>query len=221
MAVAKSVATHDRICEAAIRVVVRGGLLAMSLDNVAKEAGVSKGGVMYHFATKDKLVEGVVTFFAARVERMLLEQIALDPEPRMRWVRAMLACLSPQLAAGRGARRSEELSPDIQHRFMVAVLAAAANAPQLLEPLRQLGRRLSDRLLADANDGLEQLLLWLAVDGLFLWQFVGLIDEGDPLFAEIATALRQKAGLPPLGGESPKRPARPRASTTRGRRHVR
>jgi AcrR family transcriptional regulator len=202
--------TRDRICEAAIRTASRDGLLAMTLDNVAKEAGISKGGVMYHFPSKDDLVRGMLEYFGARVEQQVLRQMAADPEPRFRWARSMLTCLfpDPQVAAD----REDPLSPEVMDRFMLAALAAAVNSPGLIEPLRQVGLRLRERLLSDPADGLEQLLIWLAVDGLFLWQFVGLIRQDEPLYAEIGAALRAKvmtaatssaAHRAPTPGESP------------------
>ena len=54
---------RESILEAAIHVASRDGLLAMTLDNVAREAGVSKGGLIYHFASKEQiLVEGLTRF---------------------------------------------------------------------------------------------------------------------------------------------------------------
>jgi AcrR family transcriptional regulator len=198
--------TTDRICLAAIRTVIRDGLLALTLDNVAKEAGVSKGGVMYHFPTKDQLVTAMLTYFSTQAERMLMARIAEDPEPRRRWVRAMVSCLfphsggsesaAPELPAWPGDDAGPEtlLPPEVMHRFMLAVLAAAVNNPGLMEPMRQLGKRMIGRLMADPEDGLDQLLIWLAVDGLFLWQFVGMLDPADPLYQQLGAALlRQTA----------------------------
>lgn len=182
--------TRDRILEAAIRTASRDGLLAMTLDNVAKEAGVSKGGVMYHFPAKDELVRGMLEYFGAQVEQMVLRRIADDPEPRFRWARSMLTCLFPDPQGTED--RGEPFSPEVLDRFMLTALAAAVNSPGLIEPLRQVGLRLRERLLSDPADGLDQLLVWLAVDGLFLWQFVGLIRRDEPLYAEIGEALRAK-----------------------------
>lgn len=182
--------TREKICEAAIRTASRDGLLAMTLDNVAREAGVSKGGVMYHFPSKEELVRGMLEYFGAKVELMILQRIADDPEPRFRWVRSMLSCLFPDPESPRS--ESEPFSPEVLDGFMLAALAAAVNSPGLIEPLRQVGLRLRERLLSDPEDGLDQLLVWLAVDGLFLWQFVGLIRRDEPLYAEIGAALRAK-----------------------------
>ena len=64
----KSQATREKLCETAIEIAAREGLAAMTLDNVARHAGVSKGGVTYHFPSKEKLVEGVVEHFGQRLE---------------------------------------------------------------------------------------------------------------------------------------------------------
>lgn len=210
--------TIERICQAAIRTATRDGLLAMTLDNVAKEAGVSKGGVMYHFPSKEHLVTKMLSYYSELVERMLMTRIANDPEPHRRWARAMLSCLFsqptppnqqspgvlPQVAGestGETADDSaggaeDDMSPEVFHRFMLAVLAAAVNNPGIFEPLRKLGTRMRDRLLSDPNDGLEQLLIWLAVDGLLLWQYVGMIDPADPVFQKIGIALQERVSPP-------------------------
>jgi hypothetical protein len=217
----KAADTREKICQAAIRTVTRDGLLAMTLDNVAKEAGLSKGGVMYHFASKDSLVEAMLTYFSEGVERMLLEQVAADPEPRHRWVRAMLTCLFPDPTGEPGSVKTsvDGLSPEVQEQFMLAMVAAAANAPHILAPLRRLGAQVCQRLLSEEDDGMEQLLLWLAVDGLFLWQFVGLIDRDDPLFHRIGEALRQKADVGRRAEPGGERRGADRIARSGGRAH--
>ena len=189
-----TISTIERICQAAIRTASRDGLLAMTIDNVAKEAGVSKGGVMYHFPSKELLMTATLNFYSEQIELMLMRRIANDPQPRMRWARAMLELMFPDPKPTECSTDVHEgLEPDVKPQFMLAVLAAAVNNPGLIEPLRQLGKRMRDRLLSDPEDGLEQLMIWLAVDGLFLWQFVGMIDHDDPLYQQIGRALRDRA----------------------------
>jgi AcrR family transcriptional regulator len=53
-------ATRRRLLDAAVAVVRREGPRALTLDAVAAEAGVSKGGLLYHFATKDDLVDALI-----------------------------------------------------------------------------------------------------------------------------------------------------------------
>lgn len=182
-----------RICEAAIVVAARDGLLAMTLDNVAKEAGVSKGGVMYHFHTKEELIAAMLGDFGQRMVGQLFERIAWDPEPTNRWARNLLACAHPETSGGDGA---EGISSEVVERYMLTALAAAVLQPGAIEPLTKLGLELRDRLAADVEGGLDQLLAWLTIDGLFLWRFVGLIRRDDPLFDKILARLRQNLAAP-------------------------
>lgn len=50
--------TRDRILDAFEALLIDDGEKAATLDAVAALAGVSKGGLLYHFASKDALVEG-------------------------------------------------------------------------------------------------------------------------------------------------------------------
>ncbi len=52
--------TTDDILDAAERVVVRAGATGLSIDAVAKEAGVSKSRVVYDHKTKSALLEALV-----------------------------------------------------------------------------------------------------------------------------------------------------------------
>jgi len=188
--------TRDRLCESAIRIAARDGILAMTLDNVAKEAGVSKGGVMYHFRTKDELVQAMLRHFGERLEAMLTRKVADDPNPNHRWARAFVDCVfpAPEVTASSPSPAGEGLAftPEIIDQFLLATITATINAPALLEPLRQTAQRFRDRMLADSESGMDQLLTWLALDGLFLWQFVGLINRQDPLFHQVGEAIRQR-----------------------------
>lgn len=70
--VAKARTTRDRLLDAFETLLVTVGSRAATLDAVAAEATVSKGGLLYHFHSKDALVEGMLT--------RLREQGAADAE---------------------------------------------------------------------------------------------------------------------------------------------
>lgn len=52
--------TRAKLIAAAAAVIRRDGAQALTLDAVAAHAGVSKGGLLYHFPSKDALVEGML-----------------------------------------------------------------------------------------------------------------------------------------------------------------
>ncbi|MFO0864544.1 MAG: TetR/AcrR family transcriptional regulator [Gemmataceae bacterium] len=186
----KSKNARDTLCEAALRIANRDGLLAMTLDNVAKEAQVSKGGLMYHFPTKDDLIRAMLEYFGDDAEQLLIRKMAEDPGARFRFARSFLSSVFGDGEEDRDA--PEHLKREALERMMLAMIAAVANNPNVIEPLRGKVAKIRDRVLSDRRDGMEQLLIWLAVDGLMLWQFLGLIDREDPLFAEVGAALRKK-----------------------------
>ena len=51
--------TRDRIVDAFQDLLIDQGERAATLDAVAQRAGVSKGGLLYHFGSKDALIEGL------------------------------------------------------------------------------------------------------------------------------------------------------------------
>ena len=60
MAYAKSAVSSQQIIDAAIRVLARQGYARTSLLDIAKEAGMSKGALHYHYPTKDALIHAVL-----------------------------------------------------------------------------------------------------------------------------------------------------------------
>jgi AcrR family transcriptional regulator len=55
----KGEARREAIIQAALRLIKERGAHALTLDAVAKQAGVSKGGLIHHFNTKEALVRGI------------------------------------------------------------------------------------------------------------------------------------------------------------------
>jgi AcrR family transcriptional regulator len=55
--------------------VKRDGLAHLAIEAVAREAGFSKGGVLYHFPTKESLIEGMITSFLEAFEHDLIRTL--------------------------------------------------------------------------------------------------------------------------------------------------
>ena len=55
---------REKILDATVQVAIRDGVMAMTLDAVAQEAGVSKGGLLYHFRSKDDLIAAMLVHFS-------------------------------------------------------------------------------------------------------------------------------------------------------------
>ena len=58
--------TRERIRAAAQALVAEQGSANLTLEAVAKGAGISKGGLLYHYANKQALLEGMLEDLLAR-----------------------------------------------------------------------------------------------------------------------------------------------------------
>ena len=63
--------TRERLLTAAVSALQRQGVGALTLDAVAREAGVSKGGLLHHFPSKDALSEALASKQVQNVEESL------------------------------------------------------------------------------------------------------------------------------------------------------
>ncbi|MBR7309653.1 helix-turn-helix transcriptional regulator, partial [Klebsiella pneumoniae] len=76
----------------------RDGIAALSLNAVAREAGVSKGGLLHHFPNKQALIFALFARLLAIMEKAISELMAADNIAYGRFTRAYLRYLStPEL----------------------------------------------------------------------------------------------------------------------------
>ena len=55
----KANAKRELILNAATQIALDSGFHSLTLDAVAKRAGISKGGLLYHYPNKDLLIKGI------------------------------------------------------------------------------------------------------------------------------------------------------------------
>ena len=68
---AKGLETRDRIVDVAVRFIARNGARGTSLADIAAEAGVSQTGLLYHFRSKEALLNAVMDRHLAFSEQWL------------------------------------------------------------------------------------------------------------------------------------------------------
>ena len=85
-------ATRESLLNAAGEVVLRSGADALTLDAVAKEAGVSKGGLLYHFPNKDALLTSMVANLITEFEQLLELELTREGDLTAKgaWLRAYI-----------------------------------------------------------------------------------------------------------------------------------
>ena len=132
--------------------------------------------------------------FAAEVEQGLITRIANDPVADRRWVRAMIDMVfAPETEkTGDASGAPRGLPPEMTHKFILAMLAAFAANPALLSVIKPFMERMRNRVQAEPG-GIEQIVTWLAADGLFLWELFGMARPGDPTWNAVVAELRRRS----------------------------
>jgi len=180
--------TRDRILDAAESIVIRDGVARLTLEAAAAQAQLSKGGVLYHFRTRDALVSGMVERLVAAFDADLDDEVAADDATGAaasgRYIRAYVR------ATVRPPRTEEDVR---RERAGAAVLAAMASEPELLEPLRLSFDRWQLRLVSDGIDPVRATVARLAADGLWLVDLFGFAPLDEPLRAWVAAYLEDLA----------------------------
>ncbi|MBI4578643.1 MAG: TetR/AcrR family transcriptional regulator [Planctomycetes bacterium] len=152
---------RDRLLNAAEQVVGRDGVANLTLEAVANEAGVSKGGLLYHFPTKSALITAIVERMAVQCEGDQERAVAADPCPTGAFTRAYLAA------------RAEPREPH-KRPVHTALLAAAGTDPQYLDPFRKRFLEWQARLASDGIAPEVATIVRLALDGLALGRLLDL-----------------------------------------------
>lgn len=153
--------TRDRLLDAAARIVLRDPS-KLTLDAVAEEAGVSKGGLLYHFSSKSQLLEAVVDRWEAGFEEEI-EAVA-DPGPGG-WTRAYVDVTA------------KDFDDPKTRGIDSGIIAALALHPERLETVRERYAAKQQRIERDGIDAVDATIVRLATDG--LW-FCELLDLGPP-----------------------------------------
>ena len=143
---------RNKILEAAFTVVAEQGANRLTIDAVAAESGFSKGGVLYHFQSKNALLTGMLAHLVDAILNRIEDQ--------------KLTNLLPSLI---GARQETDVT---ERRASLALLTAFAEDKRLLEPARQQMTQLYRESVDDKAEE-EAAILFFANEGL---RFLELFD---------------------------------------------
>ncbi len=150
---------RTRILDAAEAIVQARGVVGLTLEAAARDAHVSKGGLLYHFASKEALLDALLRRLAQFMEREYRDCVAAMPEGPGRVARAML-----EWGFGEGEHACDE-----RHDRAAAVfLAAFHHDPALLDPIREVIARMRADLAADGLPPGHGNAINAAGDGMFM-----------------------------------------------------
>lgn len=174
--------SRDDILAAARTVLLRDGIAAVTLEAVAREAGMSKTGLYYYFASKELLVFelmfGIWESQGARI-RDAVEVVETGPAALAAIIRKTVEAFAPQM-------------DDFRLAFLFGQISSSSRllvSPEQFERIRPLNNMIlggaTEKLTAEDRSGAVEprLLAFLAhVSALGLLTMKGLVEsQGDPL----------------------------------------
>ena len=171
--------TRNVILDAAETVVATMGVANLTFEEVARVANVSKGGVLYHFPSKEALTEAMIERFIDRFDTAVAEAAENDGTPVGRNIRAYV----------RATVGEPPLTGELFDRANGAITAALANFPERLEPVRQQSAR-NQKMIEDGTlDPIFATIVRLAIDGMWLAENFNLMRFDPSLKAAVGERL--------------------------------
>jgi len=171
---------RERLLDAVEVLLVERGTSGLTLDHVAERAGVSKGGLLYHFPSKAKLLDGLIDRLGDQVDSAVARAPS-DPGEVVRWFISTSTLPSAQETSLYRAltavlRSEDDLASDRLRRIFdeyASPVRAALSDPVLVETVRLIG------------------------DGLFLAQLLGLARPESDVLDALMEDLAERAGSAP------------------------
>ncbi|MGY6657347.1 TetR/AcrR family transcriptional regulator [Amycolatopsis sp. TRM77291] len=159
----------ERILDSYEEILIEQGPGGVTLDAVAAHAGVSKGGLLYHFGSKEALVEGLMERLATLSEADL-EEARKAPEGVVSWyLRTAITDVTQRKAL---------------HRTTMATIRIMLTEPRVAEVVQVYNQKLHDLISEHVDDPLAAELIILVGDGLYLRAALGR-EDASPLLDRI------------------------------------
>ncbi|WP_258934382.1 TetR/AcrR family transcriptional regulator [Nesterenkonia pannonica] len=183
---------REQALEAATRVVQRDGVTALSYEAVAAEAGLTKGGLVYHFPSREALLRALHEHVSGGWERYMAQQVSDDANP----ARPEELDAQSRLDAYVRGSASPAGNPD---RAELQLMLQATEDPESQAIWNAVHERWAPPLPEESDDrAVDMFLARLASDG--LWLYEALTDEQlepalrETLLARIIQRGRGEAG---------------------------
>ena len=152
--------------QAALTIIARDGPGQLTFDAIARESGISKGGLMYQFRTKGDVLKALLEHDIEYFENFSRDYLAGEGATKS----------EPNLAAEIATMRKATDNPKAGG---FAILAALLEDPALLSATRERSAAKVKRIKAEAADPELTMLRWAAARGLVFTALLGLCPLSD------------------------------------------
>ncbi|MGW6374892.1 TetR/AcrR family transcriptional regulator [Rhodococcus sp. NPDC055112] len=164
--------TRDRILDALERLLLESGLSQITLEAVAAEASVSKGGLLYHFRSKDALLAGMVRRLGERSDQQLAQAGTSVSEWYLQTV---------------DANTTNELA---LFQSTIAALRSVDGKPgEIQQAVIDMMRSWDEGLRAEFDDPIQAEIVRLVGDGIYLAALLGLPQPDPELYRQVVDRL--------------------------------
>lgn len=172
---------RTEILDAARRVIAHAGVTAVTFESVAEEAGITKGGVMYHFPSREAMLVALHEHLAAQWEAGLVEAAGKPADQ---------ATSRERLAA------YARVSTQSATREDLLLMLETVNDPAMNTPWNDVLNRWTAPIpdtgtMSPAE--LNQIIARLAADGLWLHESLTTTTLPDPIRLQIGEYLAELA----------------------------
>ena len=176
--------TKKIILAAARKIAVKDGVAQLTIEAVAKQAGVSKGGVLYHYPSKKKLIMALMDQYVAHLNQELETALEKNQDKPYALVHAFIDWF----------KRRDGIAPE-NRDWGAAIFTVQSFDMSLMEPLHQWYRNLFQKIRESVEDNAKTTLGVIALEGFFMLSLYNLDystpEEREKVLGLIKELLRQ------------------------------
>ncbi len=151
---------RSQLLDVAAKLCAEVGISNATLEAISQRAGVSKGGLLHHFPTKQALIVALIDKLLDDLSESVESYVAKDPDPAGRFTRAYLL-----------ASLDFQKTPDVEHWNTLGIMLATE--PEMRTRwLRWLSEKISRH--GKSEETIECLIVRMAADGVWFSSAVGI-----------------------------------------------
>ncbi|MEX3714519.1 TetR/AcrR family transcriptional regulator [Cytobacillus horneckiae] len=166
---------RKHILNSATQFILENSFSDLTLEAVAKQAGISKGGLLYHFPNKDLLIKGIAEHIFEDVSMNFTELAESDPKVTGKWCRALI--------------ESSKLDLENMAEQNVDKLALSLLNLDAAKDISEMYQSILVKLDKDGIDPITATMIRLVIDGLYYSEMLNIAplekDKQEKIFQRL------------------------------------
>lgn len=174
--------SKERALDAALEIVLESGAGHLTFDALSEKSGISRGGLLYNFPSKQALLKDLIRRYVQQSRRDMDAVETDEPSARNSAIRKLV--------------EQRLSSPSHDSRAAASVMAAMAEDPALVEPVREFHNELADEIRATSERPDLAFVAWMALEGLYIQELFGLCPISEEERSRLIDRIRELADPP-------------------------